>query len=173
MCEDAVGGENTLALGTAVADGACTKERLRLWLRALTFTNLVEGRVRARLREDYGVTLPRFDMMAALHDAPQGMSMGEVSRRLMVSNGNITGIAERLEREGLISRRPMPGDRRSQVVRLTGAGRAAFEAMAVEHETWIATMLSGLSEEEVDMLHDLLGKAKRSVLGADGGEERA
>ncbi len=172
MREVAAAGENTVALGTAVADGV-TKERLRLWLRALTFTNLVEGRVRARLRDVHEVTLPRFDMMAVLHDAPEDISMTEVSRRLMVSNGNVTGIAERLEREGLISRRPMPGDRRSQVVRLTGAGRAAFEDMAVEHEAWIAAMLSGLSEEEVDMLYQLLGKAKRSVLDGYEEEERS
>ncbi|QIN80093.1 MarR family transcriptional regulator [Rubrobacter marinus] len=170
MREDAHERENIVAL-EAAAGGA--KEKLRLWLRALTFTNLVEGRVRARLRDEYGVTLPRFDMMAALHDAPDGLSMGEVSRRLMVSNGNVTGIAERLEREGLIVRRPMPGDRRSQIVRLTEAGRAAFEEMAVEHEAWIAGMLSGLSEGEVETLHHLLGKAKRSVLGADEGEESA
>ena len=172
MREDAVGGENTVALVTAIADGG-TKEKLRLWLRALTFANLVEGRVRSRLRDDHGVTLPRFDMMAALHDAPEGISMGELSRRLMVSNGNVTGIAERLEREGLISRRPMPGDRRSQIVKLTGAGRATFEAMAAEHEAWISTMLSGLTEEEVDQLHHLLGRAKRSVLDSDGEERRA
>lgn len=163
MGEDVPGGENTMTHGIAVA-GSDSKGKLRLWLRALTFTNLVEGRVRTRLRGEFGVTLPRFDVMAALHEAPEGISMSEVSRRLMVSNGNVTGIAERLEKEGLICRRPRPGDRRSQVVRLTEAGRTAFEAMAVEHEGWIAAMLSGLSEEEVDQLHHLLGKAKRSVL---------
>jgi len=147
-----------------------TKELLRLWLRALTLTNMVEQRVRTRLREEFAATLPRFDVMAELYEAPGGLSMGEISRRLMVSNGNVTGIVERLEREGLVRRRTRPEDRRSQLVRLTAAGSTAFESMAGAHEGWIASMLSGLSEEEVEQLNRLLSKAKRSVL--DGEEER-
>ncbi len=149
------------------------KELLRLWLRALTFTNMVEQRVRTRLRVDFGVTLPRFDVMAALYDAPEeGLSMGEVSRRLKVSNGNVTGIVERLKNEGLIQRRTKPDDRRSQLVRLTDSGRTTFEEMAEAHEGWIASMLAGLSEEEVEQLKNLLGKGKRSVSTSDGKEER-
>lgn len=144
-----------------------SKELLRLWLRALTFTNMVEGRVRAGLREEFEVTLPRFDVMAALYEAPEGLSMGEVSRRLMVSNGNVTGIVERLEREGLILRRTRPEDRRSHLVRLTDRGHATFETMAAAHERWIASMLSGLSEEEARQLYSLLGEAKRSVQESD------
>jgi DNA-binding MarR family transcriptional regulator len=152
--------------------GPPSKEILRLWLRALTFTNLVEQRVRTRLRTDFDVTLPRFDVMAALYEAPEGMSMGEVSRRLMVSNGNVTGIVERLEREGLIRRRTRLEDRRRQLVRLTETGRDAFESMAGAHEGWIASMLSGLGEKEVEQLNRLLGEAKRSVLSSDGEEKR-
>ena len=149
------------------------KELLRLWLRALTFTNMVEQRVRTRLRVEFGVTLPRFDVMAALYDAPEeGLSMGEVSRRLKVSNGNVTGIVERLKKEGLIQRRTKPDDRRSQLVRLTDSGRTTFEEMAEAHEGWIASMLSGLSEEEVEQLKNLLGKGKRSVSTSHGKEER-
>ncbi|MDQ3923728.1 MAG: MarR family transcriptional regulator [Actinomycetota bacterium] len=149
------------------------KELLRLWLRALTFTNMVEQRVRTRLRVEFGVTLPRFDVMAALYDAPEeGLSMGEVSRRLKVSNGNVTGIVERLKKEGLIQRRTKPDDRRSQLVRLTDSGRTTFEEMAEAHEGWIASMLSGLSEKEVEQLKNLLGKGKRSVSTSDGKEER-
>ena len=149
-----------------------TKEALRVWLRALTLTNMVEQRVRTRLREEYEVTLPRFDVMAALYNLPEGVSMGDISRWLMVSNGNVTGIAERLEREGLVHRHPRPEDRRSQLVRLTDTGRAAFESMADDHEKWIASMLSGLSEEDVKELYYLLGKAKQSVLDSDE-EERS
>ncbi len=152
--------------------GPPSKEILRLWLRALTFTNLVEQRVRTRLRTDFDVTLPRFDVMAALYEVPEGMSMGEVSRRLMVSNGNVTGIVERLEREALIRRRTRLDDRRRQLVRLTEAGRDAFESMAGAHEEWIASMLSGLGEKEVEQLNRLLGEAKRSVLSSDGEEKR-
>jgi DNA-binding MarR family transcriptional regulator len=126
-----------------------------------------------RLRVEFDVTLPRFDVMAALYDAPEeGLSMGEVSRRLKVSNGNVTGIVERLKIEGLIQRRTKPDDRRSQLVRLTDPGRTTFEEMAEAHEGWVASMLSGLSEEEVEQLKYLLGKGKRSVSTSDGKEER-
>jgi DNA-binding MarR family transcriptional regulator len=148
-----------------------TKDTLRLWLRALSFTSMVEQRIRSLLHADFDVTLPRFDVMAALYDAPAGLSMGEVSRRLMVSNGNVTGIVERLEREGLVWRRINPDDRRSQLVRLTDSGRTTFEEMAEAHEGWISSMLSGLSEEEVEQLKYLIGKAKQSVINSDGKEE--
>jgi DNA-binding MarR family transcriptional regulator len=148
------------------------KNTLKLWLRALSFTNMVEQRVRSRLHASFDVTLPRFDVMAALYDTPEGLSMGQVSRRLMVSNGNITGIVERLGREGLVRRRTNPDDRRSQLVRLSDSGRATFEEMAEAHEGWISSMLSGLSEEEVEQLKHLLGKAKRSVLNSNREEQR-
>ena len=148
-----------------------TKDSLRLWLRALSFTSMVERRVRSRLHADFGVTLPRFDVMATLYEAPEGLSMGEVSRRLMVSNGNVTGIVGRLAREGLVRRRTNPDDRRSQLVRLTASGRVAFEEMAEVHEGWIVSMLSGLSEGEAEQLKSLLGKAKQSVANSDGKEE--
>ena len=156
---------------TAAALGVPTKDALRLWLRLLVLTNMIEGRVRRRLRAAFGITLPRFDVMAALYNAPEGLSMGELSHRLMVSNGNVTGIVERLECEGLVRRRQRPEDRRSHLVRLTDAGREAFEAMAAEHENWIASMLSELSEEEVEQLYHLLDKAKRSILNSDGEED--
>jgi DNA-binding MarR family transcriptional regulator len=144
---------------------------LRLWLRVLTLHNMVEQRVRRKLREEYGVTLPRFDVMAVLYNAPDGMSMSDVSRWLMVSNGNVTGIVERLEREGLVHREPRPEDRRRHHVRLTDEGRAAFEAMAAGHEAWISDMFSGLSAEEVRQLYELLGRAKRSVRESVGEED--
>jgi DNA-binding MarR family transcriptional regulator len=137
----------------ALGVGVSTKDTLRLWLRLLVLTNMIEGRVRRRLRAAFGITLPRFDVMAVLYNAPEGLSMGELSHRLMVSNGNVTGIVERLECEGLVRR------------------REAFEAMAAEHENWIASMLSELSEEEVEQLYHLLDKAKRSILNSDGEED--
>jgi DNA-binding MarR family transcriptional regulator len=150
---------------------ASTKDTLRLWLRMLSLTNMVEARLRRNLRTAYDATLPRFDVMAALHDKPEGSSMGEIARRLLVTNGNITAIVERLEKEGLVHRRQRPEDRRSHVVRLTGAGREAFEAMATDLQGWVASMLSGLDEVEVEQLAELLGKAKRSVRNTSG-EER-
>ena len=155
----------------ALGVGVSTKDTLRLWLRLLVLTNMIEGRVRRRLRAAFGITLPRFDVMAVLYNAPEGLSMGELSHRLMVSNGNVTGIVERLECEGWVRRRQRPKDRRSHLVQLTDAGREAFKAMAAEHENWIASMLSELSEEEVEQLYHLLDKAKRSILNSDGEED--
>ncbi len=153
------------------AANASSKELLRLWLRALALTNVVEKRVRARLRDEFDATLPRFDVMAALHESPDGMNMGEVSRRLMVSNGNVTGVMARLEEEGLVHRRAKAGDRRTQIVRLTDAGREAFEEMAEAHSAWISSMFFALTAEEVETLDHLLGKAKKSALESDR-EER-
>ena len=110
-------------------------EELRLWLRLLTCTTLIEGEVRGRLRQRFDVTLPRFDLMAQLDKAPDGMTLSDVSKRMMVSNGNVTGLVERLVESGHLDRRTSETDRRVQVIRLTKLGRAEFRRMAAEHET--------------------------------------
>ena len=117
-------------------------DELRLWLRLLTCTTLIEGEVRSRLRERFDVTLPRFDLMAQLDKVPEGMTLSDVSKRMMVSNGNVTGLVERLVESGHLDRRTSDADRRVQVIRLTKAGRAEFRKMAAEHELWIADMFS-------------------------------
>jgi DNA-binding MarR family transcriptional regulator len=139
---------------------------LRLWLRLLTCTTLIEGEVRRRLRESFDVTLPRFDLMAQLDKTPDGMTLGELSSRMMVSNGNVTGLVERLVADGLIVRKPAPNDRRSQIVRLTPAGRRAFRAQARAHEGWISEIFADLKPSEVSTLMGLLAKAKRSAARA-------
>jgi len=139
------------------------KRDLRLWLRLLTCVSLIETEIRTRLRVGFDTTLPRFDFLAALHKAPEPLSMGELSRRLMVSNGNITGVAERLVGEGLVRRFRSPDDRRTQYVELTPAGRTEFERMAREHEGWVAQAFADLSDREADRLMELLAKAKLSV----------
>jgi DNA-binding MarR family transcriptional regulator len=139
------------------------KDELRLWLRLLTCTTLVETEIRRRLREQFEVTLPRFDLMAQLEKAPDGMALGEVSRRMMVSNGNVTGLVERLVENGHIYRRTLEADKRVQVISLTAAGRAEFARMAAEHEEWIAEMFAGITTRKGQMLLDLLGDLKRSV----------
>lgn len=147
------------------------KDELRLWLRLLTCTTLIEGEIRARLRRDFDTTLPRFDLMAALDRAKDGMTLGEISRRMMVSNGNVTGLAARLEAEGLVERRAQPGDRRVQRLRLTPKGRRDFARQSAAHESWIAELLDGLAGEERAALFRLLGQAKLSVRGALSPEE--
>jgi len=136
---------------------------LRLWLRLLTCTTLIESEVRARLRARFNVTLPRFDLMAQLDKAPEGMTLSDVSKRMMVSNGNVTGLVERLVESGRLDRRTSDTDRRAQVIRLTKAGRAEFRKMAAEHETWIADMFSDLTPKNVRELMSLLAKTKASV----------
>jgi DNA-binding MarR family transcriptional regulator len=139
------------------------KLELRLWLRLLTCSNLIEGEVRARLREAFATTLPRFDLLAQLDRAADGLTMGELSSRLMVSNGNVTGLTDALVREGLVSRLPDPGDRRSLRIRLTPEGKRAFDAMTPTHEQWIDQMMGGLSRAEMAHLLELLGKLKQSA----------
>jgi DNA-binding MarR family transcriptional regulator len=136
---------------------------LRLWLRLLTCTTLIEGEVRSRLRERFDVTLPRFDLMAQLDKAPDGMTLSDVSKRMMVSNGNVTGLVERLVESGHLDRRTSESDRRVQVIRLTKTGRAEFRKMAAEHEAWIADMFSELTPKDVRELMRLLAKAKASA----------
>jgi DNA-binding MarR family transcriptional regulator len=134
---------------------------LRLWLRLLTCTQLIERRVRTGLRESFQTTLPRFDLMAQLERHPEGLMMKELSHRLMVTGGNVTGITDQLVAEGLVERVPVESDRRAFLVRLTDAGRSAFETMAVEHEHWIVQAFEGLSARELEQLHKLLGKVKQ------------
>jgi len=136
---------------------------LRLWLRLLTCTTLIEGEVRRRLRDSFEVTLPRFDLMAQLDKTPGGMTLGQLSSRMMVSNGNVTGLAERLVAQGLLDRKPSPSDRRAQIVSLTAEGRRAFRAMAGAHENWIAEIFAGLTAVEIDELMRLLAKTKVSA----------
>ena len=136
-------------------------EALRLWLRLLTCTQLIEKQVRAELRERFDTTLPRFDLMSQLERSPDGLKMNELSRRMMVTGGNITGITDQLVTEGLVERLEVAGDRRAFRVRLTPLGRKSFEDMAHQHEGWIVDAFSGLSAREIDALHKLLGKVKQ------------
>lgn len=149
------------------------KNELRLWLRLLTCTTLVETEIRRRLREQFDVTLPRFDLMAQLERAPQGMTLGEMSKRMMVSNGNVTGLVERLVESGHLERTPLATDRRVQVVTLTVAGREAFAVMAQAHEAWIAELFAGLAPAEIEGLLAMLGKLKASVAPAISAQGRA
>ncbi|MFZ2390170.1 MAG: MarR family transcriptional regulator [Polaromonas sp.] len=136
-------------------------EALRLWLRMLTLTQLVEKQVRTQLREQFDTTLPRFDLMAQLERNPEGLKMNELSRRMMVTGGNVTGITDQLVAEGLVERALVAGDRRAYRVRLTPHGRALFDEMARQHEAWIVSAFDGLSAREIESLHKLLGKVKQ------------
>jgi DNA-binding MarR family transcriptional regulator len=144
------------------------KDELRLWLRLFTCKEMIESEVRRRLRDTFEVTLPRFDLMAQLDRAPKAMTLGELSQRMMVSNGNVTGLVERLVEQGLISRRPSPKDRRAQLVRLTAEGRRFFRAMARTNGDWIGEIFAGLSADDIEALLRLLAKTKASAHKAIG-----
>lgn len=126
-----------------------SKARLRLWLKLLKTSGLIEEELRRRMRAELGSTLPRFDAMSALSRAPDGLKMGEISKRLRVSNGNITGIVDKLTEEGIALRVAVPGDRRANLVRLTPKGRKVFADHASRHEAWIDEILAGLNADDL------------------------
>ena len=136
---------------------------LRLWLRLLSCTTRVEDKIRQKLRESFDITLPRFDLMAQLERHPDGLSMGELSRRMMVTGGNITTIVDQLEKEKLVLRVVGVNDRRSFTVKLTQAGKDAFTDMAISHEAWVADMFEGLSVDQQSQLYTLLGAMKKNL----------
>jgi DNA-binding MarR family transcriptional regulator len=136
---------------------------LRLWLRLLSCTTRVEDKIRQKLRESFDITLPRFDLMAQLERHPDGLSMGELSRRMMVTGGNITTIVDQLEKEKLVLRVVGVNDRRSFTVKLTQAGKDAFTDMAIAHEAWVADLFEGLSVSQQTELYTLLGAMKKNL----------
>lgn len=136
---------------------------LRLLLRLLTCSNLVETRVRSRLRQEFDCTLPRFDLVAQLDRHPDGLKMGELSRRLMVTGGNITGITDQLESDGWVERAGVENDRRAWRVKLTPRGKKAFRQMASVHERWIADLFTEWGDRDQEQLYRLLGKLKDAI----------
>jgi DNA-binding MarR family transcriptional regulator len=136
---------------------------VRLWLRMLACTNRVESLVRQNLQLKFQTTLPRFDLMAQLERAPQGLKMSELSQRMMVTGGNVTGITDGLEKEGLVIRQVDPTDRRVFHVKLSAEGQRQFRRMAAEHEQWVIELFEGMSVKHKNQLVDLLGELKRHV----------
>ncbi|GER07685.1 MarR family transcriptional regulator [Iodidimonas muriae] len=141
-----------------------SKQSLRLWLRMLSCTILIENTIRNRLAEQFSTTLPRFDVLSALERHPDGLTMGELSRFLMVSNGNVTGLVSRLEADGFVVRSRAPKDRRTHYVKLTDKGMEQFKAMAHVHENWIDEMFASISVEEENRLMDDLRQVQNSVI---------
>ncbi|MBZ9732004.1 MarR family transcriptional regulator [Mesorhizobium sp. CA18] len=132
------------------------KDRLRLWIRLLRASRTIEAELRERLKKEFDTTLPRFDVMAALYRSPDGMLMSDLSRFLLVSNGNVTGIVDRLVSEGLVMRARRNGDRRTSMVRLTEEGSKSFAAIAAAHENWVGELLGNVSEDEARQLTGML-----------------
>jgi DNA-binding MarR family transcriptional regulator len=150
-----------VGLDSRLSDG--THESLRLWLRLLTCTHLVENHVRKSLAAQFKTTLPRFDLMAQLERFPDGLQMGELSRRMLVTGGNVTGIVDQLEGAGLLVRTEDPTDRRVYLVKLTKEGRRLFGQMAVEHESWIVKLFSGIPKREQRLLNESLTHLRKQL----------
>lgn len=143
-------------------------DALRLWLRLLTCSKLIEGEVRRSLHAEFDCTLPRFDLMAQLYREPGGLTMGALSKRMMVTGGNVTGIADQLEKDGLLARATMPDDRRQIQIQLTAKGKREFARMAEAHEQWIIALFAGVSDADRGVLFDLLKRLKISMLEKAG-----
>lgn len=136
---------------------------LRLWLRLFSASRIVEAEVRRRLVREFDITLPRFDLLSQLYRVPDGLVLGEISKRLMVSAGNITAIVDRLSGEGYVTRSADRNDRRVQIIQMTSEGRAYFSRMAVAHEGWIKDMFAALEPEDAKASLQLLAKVKASA----------
>ncbi|MGD8385285.1 MAG: MarR family transcriptional regulator [Lysobacterales bacterium] len=155
---------------TAIAKLEQTSRRkmaLRIWLRILTSSQLIEKEVRSRFRTEFDTTLPRFDVMAALAREPKGQTMGDLSRWLLVSSGNITGIISRLQADGLVTRKRDPADHRTYMVKLSRRGCEEFERLSSAHERWVKDLLSDMKKEEMAVLDELLQKVKLSLARAE------
>lgn len=152
-----------LDLPSELHDEPHSKQSLRVWLRLLACTNMISKRIRARLRDEFDTTLPRFDILAALDRAPSGLTMSELSSFLKVSNGNVTGVVTRLIEAGLVERSPDPRDRRTVYVRITPKGHEEFAQMARIHEGWVDDLFADLSDAEIRRMLSLLGKLKESL----------
>lgn len=137
-----------------------SKRRLKAWIRLLGVTRAAENHLREYLRVNHATTLPRFDVMAALYRRREGVTMSELSRMLLVSNGNATAVVDRLEGEALVRRTPSEVDRRTVHVTLTPEGLSRFEALAAEHEAEVDTLFAGLGEGDLDRLGDILKRAR-------------
>jgi DNA-binding MarR family transcriptional regulator len=140
-----------------------SKQSLRLWLRLLSCSMIIEKRIRVRLEEDFSTTLPRFDVLAALEREPDGLTMSQLSAAMMVSNGNVTGVVGRLIEESLVIRTTESEDKRVATVRLTRKGREAFHRMAHVHEAWVDHMFVDLTEAQIEQLMKLLSTMRHSI----------
>ncbi len=142
------------------AENDTDTKKLGLWLRLITNSNIVEKKIRNLFRSEFGVTLPRFDLMSALYREQGGLTMGELSRRLLVSNGNVTGIVERLQKEDMVKRWVLPTDRRIYSVGLTPKGRIEFKRMADRHKEWIADIFRDLKDDDLAQMIPMMDRMR-------------
>jgi DNA-binding MarR family transcriptional regulator len=158
-------------LGHEARAGHDDHAALKLWLRMLASTTHIEAEIRRRLRERFDISLARFDYMAQLYRYRDGLKMRDLSRYLMVTGGNVTGLTDDLARDGMVIRESSPSDRRAWIVRLTAKGRRQFETMAQEHEGWILELFAGLDAKTVQQLYQQLGQLRVHLVRNEQGSE--
>jgi DNA-binding MarR family transcriptional regulator len=157
---------------SSVEDIGHSKESLRLWLRLLACESMLEQYVRSNLRAEFGITLPQFDVLAELDYMKKPLTMTELSRQLMVSNGNITGVVDRLHRDAYVERLPSEKDRRVYLISLSGKGRAAFKNMAHRHENWIGSACEDMDVNDIKIITKLLTKTGEKLKAKFGKSTR-
>ena len=155
-------------MATRKKDVADSKNALRMWLRLLRCESMIEQYIRSKLRENFSTTLPQFDVLAELDYMNKPMSMSELSTKLMVSNGNITGVVDRLTRDGHVERVADSGDRRVQLVSLSQAGKKEFKKMASAHEAWLAELFEDIDKDSISMMSGLLSEASDKLKAKTG-----
>ena len=155
-------------MATRKKDVADSKNTLRMWLRLLRCESMIEQYIRSKLRENFSTTLPQFDVLAELDYMNKPMSMSELSTKLMVSNGNITGVVDRLTRDGHVERVADSGDRRVQLVSLSQAGKKEFKKMATAHEAWLAELFEDIDKDSISMMSGLLSEASDKLKAKTG-----
>jgi len=165
--------EDAQELGHEARAGSGDHAALKLWLRMLASTTHIEAEIRRRLRERFDISLARFDYMAQLYRYRDGLKMRDLSRYLMVTGGNVTGLTDDLAHDGLVVRESSPSDRRAWIVRLTPKGRRQFETMAQEHEDWILELFAGLDAKTVQQLYQQLGELRVHLVRSEQGSEDA
>jgi DNA-binding MarR family transcriptional regulator len=151
------------ALGQEARATSADHNALRTWLRLLSCSRQIENEIRARLRDRFEISLARFDYLAQLHRAPSGLSMREITQRLMVTGGNVTGLTNELAAEGYVTRKPNPNDGRGTIISLSAKGRRGFETMAKEHEAWVIELLAGLPTMQLAAVHAHLGALRQHI----------
>jgi DNA-binding MarR family transcriptional regulator len=147
-----------------------SKESIRTWLRLLSCESMIEQTIRSKFRENFKVTLPQFDVLSELEHANDKLTMSQLSKELMVSNGNITGVVDRLEKSGMVRRIRPDHDRRIQFIELTATGASEFKRMAGHHERWLEALFVDVSVEDMEGLQELLLKTRQSVSAAAGSD---
>ena len=144
-------------IGHEARAGRDDRLAVKVWLRLLACSTQIETEIRKRMRANFGITLARFDYLSQLRRQPEGLRMNVLSRYLMVTGGNVTGLTDDLEHDGLVTREEDPSDRRSILLRLTPAGRQAFDAIAAAHESWLVELCAGVDTATIEALYEQLG----------------